>query len=249
MRPSTFVVYSGHRDSQTGSSSNFRLDLSDKNLVLRGIRGIKLLGVQIPNTIYNIRSGVNDLISWARGGARSGTLTPGAYSITALLAAIKVIMDANDGGGGNTYTLAYNSSTMKVSITGDSAAFTMNFGTSTTPWKELGFANSNVDSSSLVCTGTNVVSLARPYDLFIKVNEFGHNIGTSSTADLPTFTIPVSGNAGDLIEFFTQNAYKQEIYFGAPRDFHELNIKLFFATGVEADLNGSEWSMYLELVR
>lgn len=229
------------QDRISGTSTNFVLELPES---ITNIRQVKLAQANIPNTLYNIITGTNDIMRWNHAGAFTYTIPAGAYTISNLLSDIQTGMNAADA---NNYVLSYSSTTFKVTFTG-TAAFSLTFSGATTPYQELGFTAANTSSGTTIIS-TNAVSLAQPYNLYITIIELSVDVLTTYNNDKPTFVVPVNVNAGEIIQYSDAANFEQILHYSAaPRDIYRLNVRLHKRSNT-VDLNGSEWSFMLDFMR
>lgn len=231
-----------------GTSSSFTVQFNNSDRYFTGVTKVALLSAIIPNTIYNIRTGINDQVVWLTNGsvAKNYQIPAGFYSITQLLSNIQTGMNAADA---NTYVLSYSTTTYLVNVSG-TLSFTLTFGSSTLSstscWRELGFTQ--VDTAKATSqTATNVFNLIQPYFLFIKIKELGTNVQSTVLGDFSTFTIPCDVNGFNVIDYRTEEYYDQCIYYSSPVTTSQLTIQLFLSNQEPANLNGSEWYMNLEV--
>jgi hypothetical protein len=252
--PILFILKSLDRDTTSASSSNFKQTFSGSvwlSQVWQNVVEVSLEGAVIPNTLYNIRSGVNNVIKFTNsnsgGGTKTGTVTAGSYTIDTLVTALGTAMTTGD--GTDTFTVTYSATTNKVSITtvAGTGTITVLF-TSSTINSTIGFSSTANSSAATTVTGVNVFNLAQPYNLFINIPELElFHVQSSNQLDKPTFTIPVTSPEGDVISYFATQFLDQQLRFGNPRSFRELNVRLTLDGNEAADLNGSEWTLYLLL--
>lgn len=248
-QPYLWVVRSEDRVSGTSSAFKFNAG-GDYRLAQMAVKHIDLLEVVIPNTIYNIRSGVNNTFTVTHGGSFTVTLTPGIYTIDDLLTEVAARLLVAD----NTlsWTATYSAKTKKVSISNVSLTdFTLTFLT-TSPDEELGFPLTNnastiFSSASGVLTATNVFNVGRPYDLHINIQEFGQTARCTKTYNNATFVCTFSVNGGTILDWTARDHYDQHCRFTPPRNIYELNVTLKLGNGEIADLNGEEWAMYFRV--
>lgn len=228
------VIESINRNLNSTSSSSFNINLGYS---VNNIRRLKLLECTMPNSIYNITS-LNNALQWVHSSTFNYTIPVGSYSISALLSTIQSGMNGLDA---NSYVCTYNTNQQTITISG-SAAFVINFGNSTSPWRILGFVNLNT-SSGTSQTGTNVVGAERPYNIFLRVDKWP-GVCISDLGQLYTFVIPKSVNSGDVNIWTEKQNFDQIIEWPQPYSFSNLNFQLF-ADGNSLSLNGSEWSIIL----
>src|SRR5947209_1323962 len=98
-------INSNDRDTTSASSTNFALTLPDRTTAFDKV---KLLVANIPNTVYNIRSAVNDRLDFFNTSDFAITVPPGAYDLTTFMSTIKSLMNAQDA---NSYDLTFDSTT------------------------------------------------------------------------------------------------------------------------------------------
>lgn len=75
-----------------GNSSSFTVQFNNSDRYFTQVTKVALLSAIIPNTIYNIRTGVNDQVVWKTNGsvAKTYQIPAGYYNITQLLSNIQV---------------------------------------------------------------------------------------------------------------------------------------------------------------
>jgi hypothetical protein len=205
---------------------------------INNIKSIRLLKATIPNTIYNIRAGVNNVVRWFEGSNKSVTIPAGVYNINQLCNTLTTLMTG--------FTITYNSTTLKTRFT-NASFFNLDMSGSDTPFRELGFDQINYPGTDDL-SSPNTVSLASPYDLFIKIEELGFRTRTTSARDMPTFIVPVNGAPTQVIEYREKTEFDQSIHFETAININTWTVTLSFATGELCNLNGSEWNIILELL-
>jgi len=237
------LIDSKDRTSNSNSSSNFKIQLSN---FVDGTT-ISLKQFLIPNSIFNIVTGVNDRIVWNRSSTNySYQIAAGKYTITNLLSTIQSGMNTTDA---NSYTLSYSSTTFKTTIAG-SAAFILNWSSnpnaSTSIWRELGFIN-NDTSSATSHTGTNVVQLHHPLTFIIQIQELGYSGITNRGVPFTFLCIMNSGN-GEVQELSENNYFNQTVHLlDHTIHLNSLTIELKYPDGSSLSLNGADWIMILEI--
>ncbi len=246
--PNKFViVQSKDRVSSLSASTTDFVIILPK--AYNDVAEVELVSATIPNTFYNIRTGVNDRMVWFRGATSYNfIIPPGAYSMTDLLSVIQTGMNAADA---NTYVLSYSTTTFKCTIAG-AGAFILNWATNpqaaTSCYLELGWAAADTSSATSQIS-TNAADLAAVDYIYVSVPELGVNIETTvaNLRDVDAFCIPVNDDSGQLIHFDTNSHFTQVIkrYSGNP--ISQFTIKLKDRNNTLLNLNGSEWSMILRL--
>lgn len=221
-----------------GTSSNFQITLDDS----LNINNVKLLNARIPVTWYNIDSLNNTILFNEGAGNLTATLPLGNYNITDLTSELKIQLDS---AGLDTYTVTYDSKTMKMTIS-SSGTFSLLFNTSSSEiWEILGFnkTDTNIASSHV---GNNVIDLIRIKYIQIIVPELGIIGHSTKTNQQYTFLIPVNENRSDIIHYFDNNDFNQIKHQKCKR-LSFLNVQLKDQKNREVNLNGSEISMIVEV--
>jgi hypothetical protein len=231
-----YIINSADRISRvTSLSSLFGMVI---NPPVRNLSCAKLKWVMMPNTIYNIRSGVNNNLTFTdTNRVHSLTIPPSSYTIDTLTTEIAALMNSV---GSQTYTVAYNQATFKVTISA-AAAFTLQFANAGSCAYTLGFVPVNL-SAAITYTGLNAVMLDTTC-VYIHINEIGGNTYlTDNTAH--TFAVPITVDAGEVVVLTSTNM-EQEITL-SQNSISYLSISLYLRNMELADLNGAEWQMMLE---
>ena len=231
-----YTISSENRTS--GSTTNFNLALP---IGIHNVNCITLHEVQLPNTIYNVTSLNNTVYVDESGTTKTCPITAGSYSITNLCSAVQASLIANASLG---YTVTYSSISMKITIANSLHTFALLFSNLGTLATELGFDNSNTSTGNTF-TGSNIISLYNPINLFIFVNEIGSHVQTSAGTQF-TFKVSLDVNPGNLNTFTSLKFYPQKVHFGNPRSFQQFNISLCNESGLVIDTNGINWNVTLE---
>lgn len=250
MDPGLFIINS--KDRTTGTSSSFVLQLNDQNRKLRNVKRVVLKSVILPNTIYNIRSGVNNIVSWTRSTARIFVIPPGAYSLSILLSTIQTGMNAV--ADGNTYSVTSSPATNFVTFTTTAGNLNwfLDYTAAYFPATELGYLSTITFApfNPTTSIGNSWPNLSAPYHVGIKIEEFGSKevVGTNINFR-STFVVPVNVTSGNLIQYYADQILRQDFTFPTPKDIDSLSVSLWLDTqNREAvDLNGVEWTMVWEL--
>lgn len=232
-------ISSNDRIRQTETSSNFTVHL---NHPIENKHSISLSHFSVLNTMYNVTSLNNRISVHYSGNDYHAMITEGAYNISTLTSALKTALDNN--GSTVTYTVTYDSTTFKLTISGDSA-FSLLFGSESNQINQLlGFPAEDT-SSSTSHVGSYAVDLHSPI-LFIRINQLGTQYNASNRNDRMTFVVPVQVNSGDAI------IYNEKISFDQKRDLHgralsELHIQIVDKNNKVIDLHGAEVTMIFTL--
>ena len=164
---------------------------------LSNVAAVKVLEAQIPFTYYIFNSNNNTFVlhEWKTGGtvdtSSTVTIPVGNYTSVTILPALKAALEAASVVNGNTftYTVAYSSLTMLLSITNSDATnadfFTLNFGTGlfdpgyTNPRLPLGFSG-GVNTSSVgsgaqtqILVSPSVIQLTGPNYVYLNSRSLG----------------------------------------------------------------------------
>lgn len=183
---------------------------------------ISLTGITFLNGRYNIHVGNNTLVFQEDGVAvdLTATLTPGNYTATELQAEIKTQMDA---AGANTYTVTYDSITMKYTIT--TSGTSLKIMESSTCLFELGIEAGSLFTASV--TSDNIVRLDGTEYVSVISTLHSENISSNGYTNILT-RIPLQEPPGSLVYF--QPSEKKPIKF-TPGSFPSIDLRLFDANG------------------
>lgn len=249
LRVSSADYNSGTSASKYSADFSITQDIHD-------ITGIELLNFHVPNTLYNIRSGVNDRIVFDSVGTDYYAEVPaGNYTIDELLTALQTQLTSGGNSTDLTWVCSYDDSTMKVTISAASS-FTLNWSTNANSTaligKELGYDESSDSSSATSHTGTNVVNLIRLTEFIIEIRGFENlrfqNLG-SDILPTGTFYIELEEERGVLTSISSdKKSYGHHCTFSNPRSLSQLHVTLRDPSDNSVlDFNGADWSMSLVL--
>ena len=219
-------INSADRYPSSNSSSDFYIYLPTP---VQNIKSIQLAELSLPNTIYNIRYGVNNYMCWSNGTSYSFLIPPGIYSISSLLSTdfplLPVVVKDNP------FILNWNSN-----VNGLTSCF-----------KELGWTNVDTSSSNSQVS-PNCVSLERPITIFIESLELGNYFITSKSlsSPSPTFVVQLTNQDGNLV-FYNQYMSHQKIIYSSPLNLTKLTLTLKNDRNEVINLNGLDWSMNLKI--
>lgn len=238
------LLYIDSRNRTTGSSSSFSIQLPT---TYTKIKEVSLLSTFIPNVIYNITSANNVIPVIISATTYNATLTPGKYSAGLLAIEMQSKINTAVTSTGATFTISISDSSFLCTIS-SATTFTIDFSSTTSPWRELGFDNA-VTASGTSCTGTNVVQLNLPSVLFLNVTEWAHNdtYTTGTFSYSPSFIIPLAANPGDVSTYNALTDFYQKITLPGFATFSSLRIRLTDNNGAGVDLNGAEFSFVVSL--
>lgn len=190
------------RDAENASNTNPKFNIH--NLKLEHTR-LRLLEAVIPNLRYTIHSGNKTFVFQENDTATNSvaTLTEGNYSATSLGTEIKTQLDA---AGANTYTVSYDTSTMKYSII--SSSDNHKIMSSSTCLYELGYTE--MTSFSLTSSSTYPVRLdGTTYVDVVCYHVNGGNI-TSDNRQSVLMRIPMEVENGAVVYYHNRNPHFSE---------------------------------------
>lgn len=251
MKYVNLLVRSIDRLYTTDTVNNFTTSLALNN-GFKTVKEISLVHAWIPNTIYNVRTGINDsiVINHNGGGNTTVTLSAGVYSASSIATALGSALTT---ALGVTYTASVSSSTGLLTISNATAAFTLplaSWSSGATALYGFNAALGTVSSTgSFSVTGTRVPQLGQPSCILINMAPAGQNMRSTSQADRPTFLVPIDVNSGDVIVFNEKSYFKQCKFFENNRgiDMTYIQVQLNFPGGESVNLNGSDWQMVLKI--
>jgi hypothetical protein len=209
-------------NAQTGT---YRFQFSNQIVLSKSMR---LIYASLPNTVYNVISGVNNMLDFAiDGGTYSVALPPGDYDVDSLSGQLAALMNTQYN---NMFTVTYNSTTNLFRIGGRSMPVTLLFASgrnaSISLASVLGYGPNDVSGMSI--TATNMPSLIEPQMMYLSiVNVPGANVTTTNFQS--QFTIPLaSGGKGSYCIYNEASNYKQSIYFvGSPTLYSYFDLALY----------------------
>ncbi|MFA5151317.1 MAG: hypothetical protein WC554_02030 [Clostridia bacterium] len=248
----TLIVNSKDRLSESNSSTDFKILLQEP---INNVKKICLLGVYIPNMCYNIRSNVNDKLTFFENGSVnniSAVLNPGIYSIDDLATHIETQMTAISLSSGQhwNYTCVYSDITLKITISaGGVNTFALKFGSSYSRqcWKILGY-NQEDYAAATSQISTNVIAANYPSIINIRINEFLTKIyNTGANQQKYTFSLFCDGLSGYYIQY-NNNSNFNLVQFNEPqKNITTLTIQLRDDDDLILNNNNSDWHMILRL--
>lgn len=253
MQHRTIVFNSKDRETESVGQYHCKFSIDDP---VKGCTEICLNHVRLINSKYVVESGYEDQIYFNRGATDYvGTLTPGTYTATTILAEIKAAMEAAD--GGNTITATYDADTIKLTISGTSA-FSLNWLTNgsadstRSAAKLLGWLDTADNASATSQVATNVLSLDRPLSVILDIPEIGNkNIQVfdkwnSKGVLSGTFLIPFNAASTELVELDDTNQKKMSIPHEPESVIKDITARLIDIEHAKTlELNGTDWEFSL----
>jgi len=241
------LVSSSDRSSLSTSSSQFFVMIPG-GVPVKEEGKIELLDVQLPNTLYNIVAGVNNVFVWNSASTNYAFLVPpGYYSVSQLANTLASSMNAADSNG---YSWTYSNQTMKFSVSG-TAAFTINWvsNPNSSPVVQgmarvLGFAFQDTISATSF-TGNYVSQLQGPEKLLLVISEFTYQ-GKTSSGIYYTFVINIDASSGYLNNIAENTSFDQKVR--CPQMMiSKLSVSLRYMNGTLADLGGADWNFLIRI--
>lgn len=239
MASNTSILHIDSRSRFSGSSNNFTIVLKQ---AVDNIRKVKLLGLQLPLTSYNINYTNNKIYISDGSNSYIANVEPGVYNRTNILNAIKTAIESVFSA---VITVSYDEIKLKYIIS-STVPFRLDFSnTSNSISKLLGFNDVNTTLSSSH-TSDNVANLSIPSAIYIRISELGYPI-LSSSGHLGTFLIYPLFNSGSINYHFVNSQYKLSSK-GNIGNLSRMNIEIVDAyTGQLIDLNNSDFSFTIKL--
>lgn len=223
-----------HSESTTDCSFHIQPTIS-------GCHQAKLVSLVCPNTQYNINS-TNNHIYFNDGSDKVGVITPGNYDITSFLIVVKSTMESVSS---LTFTVAYDDTTMKITIIGSANWNFTFFNRVNSSVSILGFDEIDYPVG-LSVTGDYVIDLSLPLYFYILVDEFGTNVKSGNPFDNGSFVITNNTNVSDIITF-TENTFFRQVFNITESNMQTVHVNFRDHNNRVMDLNGSDWVMIFRL--
>lgn len=232
-----------------GNPEKFRIQMQYPILYCNSVR---LLAASIPNSLYVFNTTnstgirVNNNIDFIDSGGIqiSCAITPGTYDIGSLMTEIKTQMEIVSV---DTYTLTFNTSTLKLTITSTSALFNLLWLTgthsSTNCYYELGFNQTNT-GAGLTHISPRTITISGPPNIFIQIQQF-RNVLHDSQTFTATFCVPMDVEYGEYKYFKENNEFITLIPLSNFKNISFLDVSLTSDFG-PINLQGNDWSCLLK---
>ena len=243
------VFDSRDRAKSTDSATDFLVHLKKP---LKHCKEVELKEVILPWTMYNISaSKANHQLSFKEFGLDAATITiaDGQYGVVSLCSAIETAMDTASLAS-QTFTVTYNTNTMKVGITASTVAFIL-YGSdsiqTTGLEQELGFLLET--TSNLANTSDNVPKILSPEYVLLSIDFIADNVNTLDPNKNASFVLSSNLNAssdvgGTVLHLTAESTFKQVIKH-LDVNLQHFRISLRDEQNVLLDLNGCDWSLIL----
>lgn len=204
---------------------------------------VSLISASIPNTLYNITTS-NNTIYWTRAGAKTTTISPGAYSVSALVVALAAAMEAAD--NTETYNVSYSATTMKITITCSAAIGLTCVNIIDAIWDVLGFSTSANRAAATSHEGDDVLRLDFPSYLLISVAEFAPAGVVCADNIRANFIVYMDTNSQYVQIYNHKNSFDNLSEYTSRNGINNLTVRLLQPDGSLVDLNGGDWSFVLQ---
>lgn len=222
-----------------GFTSNCIFDFNNLD-VPDGDIYVSVQTAQIPCTFYNVDAINNLLVYNVNAGPNINlTITPSNYNVNTLLTFLQTAMTG--------FTITYNSATNKYTFTHATNVFS--FKSSSTCFELLGFLDSaQYNSTGLTLTSTISVNFFTIRNVLIECSNLITVNKTSNVADSNQSiltSIPITVSQGSILSY--SNVFGLSDRIASVKNFASLNIRLLDQDGDLLNLNGTEWSITMQL--
>jgi hypothetical protein len=227
------IIDSKDRASYSTGSHDFYIELKE---LCEG--RYKVQYVYIPNTFYNITAS-NCVFYFNDGTDRNCSIAAGNYTASNLATALTTALNAS--GTSITFAVTYSTSTLKMTVSGNSN-FTLKFGSYSTNSiaSMIGFASSDSGVAAGSFVGANVVDLSYPRCILVDINQTPKVASTSNAVG--TVAIPLDVLSSDIATFKSESDY--DLFLTLPRT-NRLQFMIRDDRGQALNLNGADWYLIL----
>lgn len=237
------VLYIDSKNRTSGTNENFTVTL---NSSVGKVKQVELISTEIPFTFYIVNSSNNDIV-WNNGATYyRATVTPGSYTANAFTTVLQTAMNSQMAG----FTITYQREFYNLKFV-NSAAFQLQLtnvqGTSTMSTL-IGLSADTALATTV--TPQNVINLSGTKYLMIKsqaltkpkiVRPFLNTVQESVL-----YKISIAGNPGDIL--VEKNLYTNPLKYGVRQIIKTIDFQLVDDQDQQVDLNGSSWSMTVNLL-
>lgn len=195
---------------------------------------------EMPNTVYNINSGVNNTISFTTAaGSSTITIDAGNYDDEGLVDTLNTALSVSGivSTLGGTIVASMSDTSYKYSFSAD-VAFSIT--TSTTMLKEIGLTNQLPTVSATSYLATDIGDLGGLANIYLRTNFGVANLDSRGESDGLIAKINVDVPFGDYIYFEPPTTIEHLL---TDRQIREINIKLEDVNEKELVINGVEFSL------
>ena len=233
-------IRSQDRTSTSSSSTNFTVLLKTQIAAKR----FRLKAVNLPNSIYNVITGVNDSFAFIDSTTtlRTCQVPAGAYDATSLCYQIQSIMSGID--SSNNIVVTYSPVTFKISIT---AALVITWKTGYSLNPTIGYTlSTDLAISSGTTLSQQAVNLNPYLNMICTIQNCPTNLNSCSSLG-GQFLIPFNVPRGSTMIVDSLNDYQQDLQMSSPTIFTQFVISLLYDDcSTAVNLNGLNWTMLFE---
>lgn len=226
-------------------AENFQINLG--NFSVKTIKAISVRSITIPQTYYNIRSTNNKLVWTSNSVETTTTIAVGNYSTSELVSTLENALNSDkDAGDTNTYSISLNAVTEKLTISGDSVNFDLNFSdANSTIYKVLGYTQTD-KTGAQTYTASYIPNLRQDLNyIFIESDlPLKHPFTVAGVNRRNYIAYMSTSNFGD-ISSLEDAQYVREV---SAKQFSTLNFRLVDEVGNQVSLNGYDWSMIITFI-
>ena len=155
----SILVKISSSDRTSGTVNDFTISYANDRFVNRPKKA-KIVSICLPYTWYNIVAGINNSLTFTKGGTDYvATIAAGNYTGTTLAAALKIAMNTAD--PAQLYDVTFSDTTYMFVFTADTTGFQLNFTVSPNLASVLGFTDGGLvpGSPSLIFNSTTLANL------------------------------------------------------------------------------------------
>ena len=234
------VLNSQDRTVSSTSSADCRIPLQNQ---IHGARTAKLLSFVCPNTMYQVTTGNNSFGLRESSTTATVTLTPGAYSVNTFCTLLQTALTAASPNQ-RPYTVTYSATTFRITISILLGTFSLQFA-SGGPYRLMGFAATNTTAAQTI-TAPYACQFGAPANITLSSPQLASSVNSSSAVESGgAYVVPFDASAGSYCYAETNSTY-QQVARVAQRDLSCFDVRVCTLDG-PADLNGSDWSMVLDV--
>jgi hypothetical protein len=250
------TVYLSSKNRSTGTSDNFTI-IDTQERFVNTPQSVKSKTITIPVTWYNVTEANNKFeFTGDETGLHEIVIPPGNYSGATLAKALQDAITAILGCG--EYTVVYDCSTGKFTISSKTEAFSIDFTIDENMADLLGFEEVVTDSL-MSHTSTKVANIIIDTEVWVCTNLIsGIDNGVLPWTENPPKTekqgviacVPITACFGGIIHYtvpieFPQYTITNSKFTNPGDDPRELQLSLAFPSGAPLSLNGHDWSMQI----
>lgn len=243
MSSSLDLILIDSRNRNSGDSQSYNISLEEN---LNGT--YELATFSMSNNFYNVVTGENDKIylNHSVDGNRTATLTQGNYTGSTLATMLKTVMDAAM--ATITFTVAYSSSTGKITFTPSGGTFGFRFSSNSSQTARYVIGKNAVDDSNGASqVSDNPIELSLHKHICIKIAQDSNQHVTLSNGVEASLIIPIDDsvpfNEG-IIQYQRNKGFNQLLTFGS--QISSLDITLYSNDGDNLPVNATEHTFCLK---